>query len=180
MSARRFSCWARLRRRAHAGGWLRLGAGPSRAEQVQGRRCGETFPVFKAKRIPGCHSRWSSAVRGVSSRCLRRFAIRVLTSVFMALRRVLGSMFGASRRLGAHGDVCGAPMSARFGAVAIRHQGAHLGGCWLLEGSRFGVLGCSMPGCSVSVGKGSSTWRRHLRPGLRAACSLKAGCGGRP
>gem|GEM_PF-5369219 len=87
-------------------------------------------------------------------------------------------MFRAFRRLGAHGDVCGAPTSARFGAVAVRHRGAHLGGCWLLDGSRFGVLGCSMPGCSLSVFKGSSTWRRH-RPatfGGPLAASRLAAC----
>jgi len=117
VSARRFSCWARLRRRARTGGWLRVAAVLRARVKLKVCRCGEAFPVFKARPAPGCSFSVFSgastscrlgALGGSPPGCSRRCSL--------ALRRVLGSAPGASQRLGAHGDVRGASTSARFGA----------------------------------------------------------------
>jgi len=98
--------------------------GPSRAGEAQGLSVRRGVPGVQGKPAPGCSA---SVFSGASTSCrLLAFgcsppgcSLRCL----LALRRVLGSALGASRRLGAHGDVRGASTSARcsvFGGAPSR------------------------------------------------------------
>jgi len=177
VSARRFSCWARLRRRAHAGGWLRVAAVLRAREKLKVCRCGEAFPVSNARPAPGCSF-----------------------SVSAALRRAVVSVLSAALHLGAHVgvhwhfDEFSARRSGRPGALvptamfvallrvlvavfsAGRHPGAHLGGCWLVDVS---LSRGKRQSDSPVLGRdalASPTWRRHRHAAMRAACSVRTGC----
>jgi|GEM_PF-1636371 len=177
MSARRFSCWARLRRRAHAGGWLRVGLVLRAREKLKVCRCGEVFPVFKASRLPGALSRCSAALR------------RAVVSVLSAARH-LGAHVGgdwhfdefSARHSGHPGVLVPTAMFVPLRRVLVAvlaaglHPGAHLDGCWLLDvclsrGKR--QFDCPVLGHDVL---GSPLWRRHRHAVMRAACSVRTGC----
>jgi len=133
--------------------------------------------VFKQTRFPGAHSRSSSTLRRVSSRCLRRFAIRVITSAFSGTSTgsrldVQGvSASGCSRRCLRRSDEC-----------SFRRCGGSPSGCsprWLLAARRFsfrcsGLLDARMLALGVqgqldvAPAPACNVWW--------AACCIKTGC----